>query len=164
MSEDIDSVGEDKSNNPSVYQKLQSERDALKSEVARLKEQTELDERVPQLEQRLKNLTEQVVQAEATITRNRLIQDKYPSLRGYEEFITLGTESDMEARAKKLTERLGSANTPTEIPSNEPLKSPADNNAPTQLSDEEYERAVMEAPTLEKAKEIYERQQAATGG
>ena len=164
MSEDIDSVGEDKSNNPSVYQKLQSERDALKSEVERLKGQVELDERVPQLERRLNQLTDQVVQAEATITRNRLIQDKYPNLRGYEEFIPLGTEADMEVKAKKLTERLGGAGSSIEIPSNEPLKNPADNNASVQLSDEEFERVVMEAPTIEKAKELYERQRIASGG
>lgn len=151
-------VGEVKTDqsNPSLYQKLQSERDKLREEVERLKEKVDLDDRIPAMERRMQDLSAQVVQAEALISRNRLIQEKYPELKGYEEFIPLGTEKDMEEKAKKLQERvLNKPSSETSEPSNEPLKSPVDSTSSGPLSDEQFEDMIMNAPTKEKAKELF---------
>ena len=89
------------------FQKMQSEVDRLKAQNQSLQEKLESVENLDEILAEANKAKGEKLEAEASALRNRLVSEKYPSLKGKEHLVSLGSPDEMEKRMVDLQALIG---------------------------------------------------------
>lgn len=89
------------------FQKMQSEVDRLKAQNQSLQDKLESVENLDEILAEANRAKGERLEAEASVLRNRLVAEKYPSLKGKEHLVSLGSADEMEKRMVDLQALIG---------------------------------------------------------